>query len=109
MLAALPQLFTDKVTVDWCTDGKGHFQILSSSQNPAVQQEGYTSPSSIELKVISGFGITFGVTPATAPVPTIENEDTVASAITSNLSINGPFDTGPCSPAVAPQMPSPTD
>lgn len=94
MLAALPQLFTDKVTVDWCTDGKGHFQILSSSQNPAVQQEGYTSPSSIELKVISGFGITFGVTPATAPVPTIENEDTVASAIASGLSFNGQLNAG---------------
>ena len=89
VVLALPQLFTDTVTVDWCTDGHGHFQILSSSQNPAVQQEGYTSPSGIELKVLSGFGITFGVTPATAPVPTIENEDTVASAIASGLSFNG--------------------
>ena len=94
VVLALPELFTDTVTADWCTDGKGHFQILSSSQNPAVRQEGYTSPSSIELKVLSGFGITFGVTPATAPVPTIENEDTVASAIASGLSFNGQLNAG---------------
>ena len=89
VVLALPQLFTDTVTVNWCTDGNGHFQILSSNQNPTVQQEGYASPSGIELKVLSGFGITFGVTPATAPVPTIENQDTVASAIASGLSFNG--------------------
>lgn len=89
VVLALPQLFTDTVTVNWCTDGNGHFQILSSNQNPTVQQEGYTSPSGIELKVLSGFGITFGVTPAPAPVPTIENQDTVASAIASGLSFNG--------------------
>lgn len=94
VVLALPRLFTDTVTVDWCTDGHGHFQILSSSQNPAVQQGGGFSLSGALIKELDDYGITFGVTPATAPVPAIENQDTVASAIASGLSFNGQISAG---------------
>jgi hypothetical protein len=90
----LPGLYTDAVTVDWCTDGHGHFQILSSSQAPAIQQGGF-SISGEQIKQLSAFGITFGITPATAPVPAIDNTSlTDPSATASGVSFNGSFNAG---------------
>jgi hypothetical protein len=88
----LPELDTDKVTVDWCTDGNGHFQILSSHQDPAVEQDGFFSFSGQQIGILSGLGITFGVTPTTGPAPAIDNQDLAdPSATASGLTFNGSF------------------
>jgi hypothetical protein len=92
-LITLPELYTDTVTFSWCTDGNGHVQILSSSQAPVVQQTGF-SISGAQIKLLKTAGFTFSVTPATAPVPTIDNEFTDASTTASGLSFNGQFDLG---------------
>ena len=89
----LPELYTDTVTFSWCRDGKGHVQILSSSQVPAVQQTGF-SFSGAELKLLKLVGFTFSVTPATPPEPTIDNEFTDAATTASGLSFNGQFNLG---------------
>ena len=89
----LPELFTDKVTLSWCTDGSGHVQILSSSQAPSVQASGF-SFSGAEIALLNTVGITFGVTPATAPVPAIDNEPSYASTTASGLSFNESLDLG---------------
>ena len=98
----LPQLDTDTVTVKWCTDGNGHFQILSSSQAPAVQQAGFFSISGQQIGVLNGHGITFGITPTAAPAPAIDNEDLSGpSATASGLSFSGSFNAATLLAAIA--------
>jgi hypothetical protein len=86
-------VYTDTVTVSWCTDGDD-VQILSSSQAPSVETAGYTSLDGLEIKVLNAVGFTFGVTPATAPAPTIDNEPGYASTTASGLSFNENFNLG---------------
>lgn len=90
----LPELYTDKVTVNWCTDGHGHFQILSSSQAPAVQQEGF-SFAGLQIRELSEHGFSFDVTPATGPDPVIDNGKLADPSVTaSGLSFTGAFNLG---------------
>ena len=91
MLAALPQLFTDKVTVDCARTGKCHFQILPTPDTRVQQRD--TSLSSIELKVISGFGIICRVPPRLRRCRRSRMK-TVPSAIASGLSFNGQLNAG---------------
>lgn len=90
----LPGLFTDTVTFDWCTDGNGGVQVSSSSQAPTVQKSGLSS-SGAQIALLNAIGITFNVTPATVPEPTIDNEGTTASTFAEGLSFNGQFNAGP--------------
>jgi hypothetical protein len=91
----LPHLFSDKVTFSWCTDGNGHVQILSSSQDPTVEQSGF-SFFGAQIALLKAVGLTFGVTPATAPTPAITNEPdfTSASTTASGLSFNEDLNLG---------------
>jgi hypothetical protein len=91
--AALPELFTDKVTVTWCTGGNGYVRIVSSSQHPSVEPSGF-SVSGAAIKALKLAGIGFGVTPATAPMPAIGNATGYATATASGLSFTGDFNLG---------------
>jgi hypothetical protein len=71
----------------------GDVRILLSNQDPTVQQSGF-SFSGAQIKVLNAFGCTFSVTPASAPMPTIDNEYTTASTTASGLSFNEQIDLG---------------
>lgn len=93
---SLPELYTDAVTLTWCTDGNGHVQILSGSQAPSVQQAGFSFSGAL-IALLNAVGFSFGVTPATAPVPAITNQPpgyASASVTASGLSFNETFDVG---------------
>jgi hypothetical protein len=87
------ELYTDTVTFSWCTDGNGQVQISSSSQTPTVESSGLSFDGA-QIKVLNLAGFTFGVTPATPPVPAIDNEPTYATTTASGLSFNEQFDLG---------------
>jgi hypothetical protein len=89
---ALAQLYSDKVTVTWCTNGS-EVRILSSRQVPSVEKSGFSVPGA-EIAALKFLGLGFGVTPATAPVPAIDNETSYASATASGLSFTGDFNLG---------------
>ena len=91
--AALPDLFTDKVTLIWCTGGGGYVRIVSSSQHPSVESVGF-SVSGAAIKALKFVGIGFGVNPATAPTPAIDNATGDATATASGLSFTGDFNLG---------------
>jgi hypothetical protein len=90
----LPQLDTDTVTLSWCTDGQGHFQILSSKQVPTVQQSGL-SFSGAQIAFLNFIGFTFSFTPTTVPAPTIDNEFTSATTTASGFTFNQQTNLGP--------------
>lgn len=90
---SLPELFTDTVTFSWCADASGHVQILTSGQAPAVETTGLSSDG-VHIYIMNKVGLTFGVTPATAPVPAIHNEPDFASTTASGLSFYEKFDLG---------------
>jgi hypothetical protein len=91
--AALPELFTDKFTVTWCTGANGYVRISSGSQDPSVEQSGF-SVSGAAIKALKFVGIGFGVTPATAPPPVIGNAPGYAVAEAAGLSFTGDFNLG---------------
>jgi hypothetical protein len=88
-----PELFTEKVTLSWCADPGSQPQIFSSSQSPDVEESGF-SLSGILLELYKTAGLTFGVTPATAPDPAIGNGSGSASATASGLSFNQTLNLG---------------
>lgn len=88
-----PELFTNKVTIAWCADSGSQPQIFSSSQSSNVEESGF-SLSGILLELYKTAGLTFGVTPATAPDPTIDNGSSSASTTASGLSFNETLNLG---------------
>jgi hypothetical protein len=88
-----PELYTDTVTFSWCEAADGQVQILSSSQVPAVEASGF-SYTGAEIKLMNALGVTFVVTPATAPTPAIHNQPTYASTVASGLSFGTQFNLG---------------
>ena len=93
-VAALPELYTDKVSVTWCTgSGGAYVRIVSVSQHPSVEQAGF-SVSGAEIRALRFAGIGFGVTPATGPTPAIVNAADYATATASGLSFTGDFNLG---------------
>jgi hypothetical protein len=93
-VAALPELFTDKVSVTWCTgSGGASVRIVSGSQHPSVEQAGF-SVSGAEIRALRFAGIGFGVTPATGPTPAIVNAADYATATASGLSFTGDLNLG---------------
>jgi len=92
-LDALPELFTDKVTFSWCADSDSQPQIFSSSQSSNVEESGF-SLSGILLVLDNTAGLTFAVTPATAPDPTIDNGSGSASTTASGLAFNETINLG---------------
>jgi len=92
--ADIPELFTDKVTLDWCTGGSGDTQILSSSQDPSLQAPGFTSVATLQLRALKAVGITFAITPATAPAPTIDNSGGYGSTTASGVSFTEDLNVG---------------
>jgi len=89
----LPELYSDTVTFSWCTDGSSQVQILSSSQTSSVEASG-VSFSGAQIALLKLAGITFGVTPATAPAPTIDNESSYAATTASGVSFTEEFNLG---------------
>jgi hypothetical protein len=89
----LPELFTDKVTLTWCADPGSQPQIFSASQSPDVQDSGFTL-SGILLELYKTAGLTFGVTPATAPDPATSGGSGSASVTASGLSFNQTLNLG---------------
>jgi hypothetical protein len=93
-VAALPELFADKVSVTWCTgSGGAYVRILSASQHPSVEEAGF-SVSGAEIRALKSVGIEFGVTPTTGPAPAIVNASDDATATASGLSFTGDFNLG---------------
>ena len=90
---SIPELYTNRVTLSWCTDGSGDVQILSSSQAPSVEASGFSVPGA-EIALLNFVGFGFGVTPAATPAPTIDNETSYASTTASGLSFNEDFNLG---------------
>ena len=91
---AFPELFTDKVALAWCTGGSGDTQILSSSQDPSLQTPGFDSVDALRLRALQAVGITFGITPASAPAPTIDNEGGYGSTTASGVSYTEDLNVG---------------
>jgi hypothetical protein len=93
-VAALPELFTDKVTVTWCTGrGGAYVRIVSASQHPSVEPAGF-SVAGAEIRALQFAGIGFSVTPATGPTPFIVNGAYSAAATASGLSFTGDLNLG---------------
>jgi hypothetical protein len=83
----LPELFTDKIDFSWCAAPGSPPQIFAGSQTPTVEESGF-HPSGILLALYNTAGITFTVTPATAPNPAVISGATSASVTASGLSYN---------------------
>jgi hypothetical protein len=82
----IAELFTDVITFSWCGGPGGNQpQILSSYQSSKVAESGFGSLSGILLKLSEVAGVTFGVTPATAPTPSVDNGSDSASTTASGL------------------------
>jgi hypothetical protein len=88
-----PELFTEKVALSWCANSGSQPKIFSSSQSSNVQDSGF-SLSGILLELYKTAGLTFGVTPATAPDTTIDNGSGSASTTASGLSFNETLNLG---------------
>lgn len=82
----IPKLFTDAITLSWCGGPGGNQpRILSSHQSAKVEESRYSDLSGILLKLYEVAGVTFGVTPATAPTPSIDNGANSAATTASGL------------------------
>ena len=90
---ALPELFTDTITLSWCADSDSQPQIFSSTQVSNVATSGF-SFSGVLIKLDEEAGITFSVTPATAPQPTVDNGQTSSSTTASGLSFTSTLNLG---------------
>jgi hypothetical protein len=89
----IPELFTEKLAFTWCADSGSQPQIFSSSQSSDVEESGF-SLSGILLELYKTAGLSFGVTPATAPDPTIDRGATSAFVTASGLSFNQTINLG---------------
>jgi hypothetical protein len=98
---ALPELFTDKVALSWCAESGSQPQIFLGSQSSSVEESG-VSLSGILLALDNEAGLTFGVTPAAAPNPAIDNGQNSASITASGLSFHETLDLGQDLVAVIP-------
>jgi hypothetical protein len=90
---SFPELFTEKVVLSWCADSGSQPRIFSSTQSSNVEDSGF-SLSGLLLELYKTAGLTFGVTPATAPDTTIATGTGSASATASGFSFNQTLNLG---------------
>jgi hypothetical protein len=88
-----PALFTEKIALSWCADSGSQPKIFSSSQSSSVQDSGFTL-SGLLLELYKTAGLTFGVTPATAPDTTTATGSDSASVTASGFSFNQTLNLG---------------
>ena len=90
---SFPGLFTEKIALSWCADSGSQPHIYSSSQSSSVEDSGF-SLSGLLLELYKTAGLTFGVTPGTAPDTTIATGSGSASVTASGFSFNQTLNLG---------------